>query len=86
MTKDTYEEKFVFTGKIAERTFSDLKQNVEIQAYTNPYFTGEPFSTAEFIYTSRYDNGTRIYYMSGELSLHLIESTDVYLKVVEIND
>ena len=71
----TYEEDFKIYSSYIEEVIS-LKEDFTIELYNNKDFVGEPFAESYITYSKYYES------YSGSISFKLIESTDVYIKVV----
>lgn len=90
MFENTYEEHFIISGsvltevlKISNKSYNG---NIEVEAYTNENFTGVPFATQTFTRSYDYVAGERVNKYTGQMSLHLIQTTNVYLKISLSNE
>ena len=73
---DTYNEDFTITGYQLDEVLTE-EYSVTLELYTNPDFTGDPFASEDFSYSSYYG-------FSGSLSFKMLETTDVYVKVKKL--
>ncbi|MBO5925706.1 MAG: hypothetical protein J6Q52_05570 [Clostridia bacterium] len=73
--KNTYNESFSITGTNVDAILKGVKKNVTIELYTHSSCVGEPFAEGSFTYRS--------YGFSGSIDFELIQSTDIYVKVIQ---